>query len=234
MFLFDKVNELYNKGYRHFLYIAKSPYSNYVNITGTDRELFFMSPDIIQGLKRDRKDIKIYPVFFDKYYVLKLQEPKVTSLYIQDVSELTQLVKDIKDSSQKSIVFFNLFNGMTVPGGEKYYNGVISYTTFLNIYDEIEHETDIHTGLIDDGKLKNDLFNYLTLFHFSRYEAASGKINLKLDPYEQIIGEKSVGALSIFKHSNSNIDFNCLAFLTEVRRFLNINPDNEETESCQS
>jgi hypothetical protein len=229
--LIDKVNELYKQGYRQFLYIAKSPYSNYLNITGKDRELFFMSPDIIKELKADRKDMKIYPVFFDKYYVVKLKKINASSLYIQDTLELTQLVKDIKDASQKSIVFFNLFNGITVgKDKDRSYNGVISYTTLLNIYDNIEHDNDIHQGLINDGNDKKDILNYLTLFHFSRYEAASKMINLKLDPYKNLIGDNSVGALSIFKHSNNKTEFNSLAFLTEVRRFLNIQPETEETK----
>ncbi len=82
--LIKKVMELYDAGYRHFLYIAKSPYSNYLNITGKNRELYFMSPDVIKELKIGKSDINIYPIFFDKYYVVKLQEIYATSLYIQD------------------------------------------------------------------------------------------------------------------------------------------------------
>lgn len=229
--LTNKVTELYNKGYRHFLYIAKSPYSNYLNITGEDRELFFMSPDIIKTLKIGKGDIHIYPIFFDKYYVVKLQNIKAASLYIQDTSELRGLVNDKADASQRSLVFFNLFNGIT--GGNKNdrsYNGVISYTTLLNIYNDIEHEKTIYAGLINDTELKKDILNYLTLFHFSRYEAASSMINLKLDPYQNLIGDNSVGALSMSKHSNKNIDFNSLAFLTEVRRYLYDKLEKEEQE----
>uniref|UniRef100_UPI0030D9D834 hypothetical protein n=1 Tax=Cyanothece sp. BG0011 TaxID=2082950 RepID=UPI0030D9D834 len=233
--LINKVTELYNQGYHHFLYIAKSPYSNYLNITGEDRELFFMSPDVIKALKLGKNDINIYPIFFDKYYVVKLQEINAASLYIQDTTELTQLVKDQADASQRSMVFFNLFNGITV-GDDKSYNGVISYTTLLNIYNDTEHEKTISHGLINDTQLKQDILNYLTLFHFSRYEATATKkrpISLKLDPYQNLIGDNSVGALSMLKHSkknNQNIEFNSLAFLTEVRRYLYDKRQKEEQE----
>ncbi len=123
-------------------------------------------------------------------------------------TELTQLVNDKADASQRSMVFFNLFNGITV-GNDNSYNGVISYTTLLNIYNDTEHEKTIFNGLISDTKLKQDILNYLTLFHFSRYEATPTKkkpISLKLDPYQNLIGDKSVGALSILKHSNRNLD----------------------------
>ncbi|MEA5534418.1 hypothetical protein [Crocosphaera sp. XPORK-15E] len=230
--LIEKVNELYKQGYRHFLYIAKSPYSSSLNITGTDKDLFFMSPQIIRALKGDKEDIKIYPIFFDKYSAVKVKNAQleVNSLYIQDPSELLTIMED---SSQQSLVFFNLFNGITI-AKDTHYNGVISYTTLLNIYEGILDDMDIRLGLINDNQMKTDLLNYLTLFHFSRYEAASGKINLKLDPYKKLIGDDSVGALSIFKHSNNKTEFNSLAFLAEVRRLLNIKPDNEETELCQS
>ncbi|MBC6471519.1 MAG: hypothetical protein GDA48_00615 [Hormoscilla sp. GM102CHS1] len=79
-------------------------------------------------------------------------------------------------------------------------------------------------GLIYDSNgnsLKTDILQYLTLFHFSRYEK-SGKISLKLDPYENIIGDDGVGALSIVPHSTQKVEFNLLAFLTEARRALNV------------
>ena len=228
--LIDEVNKLYQLGYRHFLYIAKSPYCNTLNMTKTeeDEELFFMSKAVIRSLKGEREDIKIYPIFFDKYYAVNLGNIKASSLYIQDISELETLVKD---PSKQAVVFFNLFNGIKV-GDEKYYNGVISYATLLNIYEGILDDQDIRMGLMYDNSLKNDLLQFLTLFHFSRYEAAPTKsrnISFKLDPYENLIGVDSVGALSVFKHMTGRVNFNSLAFLTEVRKALNVQPDSEET-----
>jgi hypothetical protein len=228
--LIDEFERLYQQGYRHFLYIAKSPYSSTLNMTRTEeeKELFFMSKTIIRSLKGEKEDIKIYPIFFDKYYAIKLANLQSNSLYVRDTLELTNLVKD---PSKKTVVFFNLFNGITVPGEERYYNGVISYATLLNIYEGILDDTDIHLGLIDDNNLKNDILNYLTLFHFSRYEAAPTKnrnVSLKLDPYQNIIGFNSVGALSVFNHMTNRVQFNSLAFLTEVRKALNIKPESKK------
>jgi hypothetical protein len=228
--LIDRVNELYQQGFRHFLYIAKSPYSTTLKMTVTekDEELYFMSKDILRNLKGDREDLKIYPIFFDKYFAINLQNLKASSLYIQDIAELENLVKD---PSKKSVVFFNLFNGIKV-GDEKYYNGVISYATLLNIYEGVLDDKDIRLGLMYDNSLKNELLQFLTLYHFSRYEADSTQsrnINLKLDPYEKLIGDNSVGALSIFKDMTGRVKFNSLAFLTEVRKALNVQTESEET-----
>lgn len=223
--LIDKVNELYQQGFRHFLYIAKSPYSNTLNMTRTeeDEELYFMSKAVLGNLKGEREELKIYPIFFDKYYAVKLQNITASSLYIQDIAELETLVKD---PSKQSVVFFNLFNGIKV-GDDKYYNGVISYATLLNIYEGVLDDKDIRMGLMYDTPLKNELLQFLTLYHFSRYEGSIGKINLKLDPYEKLIGDDSVGALSIFKHMTGGVKFNSLAFLTEVRKALNVQPESE-------
>jgi hypothetical protein len=217
----DEVGNLYRQGYRHFVYIAKAPYSSTLHMTqsGEDDGLFFMSRDVISALKAEHDDIKIYPMFFDKYYVVKLEKLGVSSLYIQDTMELTSIVED---PSKQSVVFFNLFNGMKVGlDEERNYRGVISYATLLNIYQGILDDEDIRTGLIYNTPLKKDILQYLTLFHFSRYEKAK-EISLKLDPYENLIGDDSVGKLSLFSHMRGRGNFNSLAFLTEVRKVLNV------------
>ncbi len=221
--LIDTVSELYLQGYRHFLYVAQVPYTSTLHITQQedDERLYFMSSTIIKAMNQNRDDIKIYPVFFDKYYVRKLNTPGVKSLYIQDTRQLMSIAED---SSQKSVVFFNLFNGISVGGkkteDERFYNGVISYSTLLGkYYSGVMDDEDIRQGLVYDTCLKNDILQYLTFFHFSRYEKQekdSSKLSLKLDPYENIIGDEALGSLAIFPQMTENIEFNALAFLTQV------------------
>ena len=228
-----EVDKLYEDGYRHILYIAKSPYSQTLNLTATaqDDNLYFMSPSVIRNLKGNREDLKIYPVFFDKYYVVSLQQIERKSLYIQDAEELTNIVND---PTKQIAVFFNLFNGIKVGKKEdRYYNGVISYSTLLNVYDQKLLDTDdIFAGLINNDRergLKNEILQFLILFHFSRYEADSKDIQLKLDPYKNIVGSNSIGVLSLFPHMQPKIEFNCLAFLNEVNDALDakLSTDNK-------
>ncbi|ALB40058.1 hypothetical protein AA650_05915 [Anabaena sp. WA102] len=219
--IIDKVTELYQLGYKHIVYIAKAPYTSTLHLTQTEDDdgLFFMSRDVIRGLKSEYHDIKIYPMFFDKYYAVRLENIAASSLYIQDTVELTKL---LEDPSKKSVVFFNLFNGMKVgKEEERYYRGVISYATLLNSYKGILDDEDIHKGLIFDGSLKDDILQYLTLFHFSRYQKADKQIHIKLDPCDNLIGDKSVGKLSLLNHFKGKGEFNSLAFLTLVRKVLN-------------
>jgi hypothetical protein len=218
--LADIVSQLYNRGYRNFLYISQAPYMSTLHITQNDEDekLFFMSKDIIRILKGDREDIRIYPVFFDKYYVHSPKQHLGESFYIQDTAQLTSL---FADTSKQAAVFFNLFNGIKIEQGEKnFYNGVISYSTLLNIYEGILDDQNIREGLIYDGIMKDTLLHYLTIFHFSRYEARQ-KISLKLEPFDRIIGDDSVGGLSEFSHAGGSAIFNSLAFLNEVREVLN-------------
>ena len=219
----DNVSKLYQKGYRHFIYIAKVPYSSTLHITQSvkDEELFFMSKNVITAFMKDKPDIKIYPMFFEKYYVVKMKtQITSTSLYIQDTLELTSLAED---KNKQSVIFFNLFNGLQV-ANDVNYHGVMSYATLLNMYDGILDDEDIRKGLIYDddnnNQLKNEILQCLTLFHFSRYEK-SGKIQLKLDPYQNLIGDESVSQAALFPHSRNKGNFNSLAFLTHVKEILN-------------
>ncbi|MEZ2300625.1 MAG: hypothetical protein ACBR13_02575 [Microcoleus sp.] len=218
----DVMSQLYQQGYRNFAYISQAPYMSTLHITKTeeDEEMSFMSKKLLRTLKGERRDIKIYPMFFDKYFVRSFLGDKGKSFYIQDAMELESLSAK---GNQQAVMFFNLFNGIKVkqPGEKNFYNGVISYSTLLHIYDGILDDQDLHQGLIYDGEIKDTLLHYLTLFHFSRYEALHN-ISLKLDPYERIIGDDSVGALSVFNHAGGNAEFNSLAFLNKVREVLSV------------
>jgi len=215
----DNVDKLYKQGYRHFIYIAKVPYSSTLHITQTEKneELFFMSESVITALKKERTDIKIYPMFFEKYYAVKVSPIQSKSLYIQDTLELTNLVED---NNKQSVIFFNLFNGIRV-AQDVNYHGVMSYATLLNVYEGILDDEDTRTGLLyNNSQLKNEILQCLTLFHFSRYQK-SRDIQLKLDPYKNLIGDESVGQVALFPHSQVKGNFNSLAFLTYVKQILN-------------
>lgn len=218
--LMDTVSQLYRQGYRHFLYIAEAPHTSTLHITRTEehKELYFMRPSVIEAMMAQGSDIKVYPVFCDKYYVRKLFNHKA-SYYVEDTEQLTHLSKD---PHQQAVVFFNLFNGISVGNTEeRFYNGVLSYSTILGVYEGVLKDLRIREDLLDDTPLKRDILQYITLFHFSRFEKTTD-LQVKLDPYDNIIGDKSVGALSIFKQMTAKVEFNSLAFLTEMRNALNL------------
>lgn len=217
----DVITKLYEEqGYRHFLYIAKAPYSRRLGLIKSETDpdsLFFMSEAVIKYLKEDKPDIKLYPVFMDTYPALNLKDKNIDSFYIPDVEELKKLSND---PSQQTKVFLNLFTGVTV-GKNKVFNSVVCYSTLLNTYDD-SHTKDVISGLLDqDSPLQQTILNYILLFHFSRYETSyeikRNNILFKLNPYSKLIGDDGIGTASTFTYSEKNIKFNTLAFLTSVR-----------------
>ena len=177
---------------------------------------------MIKYIYQDYKDLFLYPVFFDQYYANKLDSKFTESLSLQDSRQLQEL---FNDPNQKSVVFFNLCNGIKVKD-DNVYNGVISYSTLVGVYKDLLDDQGIRQNLIYNEGRKNDLLQYLTLLHFSRYEKTANKNSqhsLKLNPYQNITSDDSASKLSIFKHPQGKADFNLLAFLTEVRRVLTQN-----------
>jgi hypothetical protein len=239
--LIEQVKKYHQQGYQHFLYIARAPYTSTLHISDTgNQDLFFMNKDIIQAMRSVDSSIKIYPAFCDKYYVInrKLAQAqpqrsqakanllRADSLYIDDIGELTAVSND---PSRRSQIFLNLFNGIKV-NPNAIYNGVMSYATLINVYDnDPTYDQYIWNDLLNTSipnSLKTEILDFLTLLHFSRYEKASQRenpIGFKLDPYTDIIGDTSVGALSVFPNMNSRARFNALAFLTVVRAIMHAN-----------
>jgi hypothetical protein len=215
----DEISKLYQQGYRHFLYIAKAPYSRSLGITKLESDpdsLFFMSQDVISYLKQGKTDIKLYPIFMDTYAAINLTQGTVDSFYIPDIDELAKLSED---KSQQTRVFLNLFTGRSVDKQRTIFNSVVCYSTLLNVYD-VNDTKNILNGLLDKNSLlQQNILQYITLFHYSRYEM-NRNIAFKLNPYSKLIGDDGIGTISTYSYSNKNVKFNNLAYLTEIRSVL--------------
>lgn len=215
----DEIIKLYEQGYRHILFIAKTPYSRSLGITQLEsnpESLFFMDRKVIDYLKQGKSDLKLYPIFMDTYPAINLNSNRVDSFYIPDIEELQKLSLD---KSQQTRVFLNLFTGKSVDTKRTFFNSVVCYSTLLNIYDTPDTR-DIMAGLLDiNSPLQQTILQYITLFHFSRYEV-NRNITLKLNPYSKLIGDYGIGTISTYTYSDKNVKFNNLAFLTSIRSAL--------------
>lgn len=234
--IIEQVKKYHRQGYQHFLYVAHAPYSSTLHISDSDeQDLFFMNKDIIQAMRSVDDGIKVYPTFCDKYFVINRQVKaqqkgaslSADSLYIDDIGDLTSVSND---PSRRSQLFLNLFNGIKV-NPNAIYNGVMSYATLINVYaNDPTYDQYIWNDLLNTSapeSLKREILDFITLLHFSRYEKASqskNPVGFKLDPYTDIIGDASVGALSIFPNMNDgHAHFNALAFLSVVRAVMHAN-----------
>ena len=215
----DSISQMYQEGFRHILYIAKTPFSNELRITDQQNELFFMSPEIIRFLKKIGDDIIIYPILYDSYSALRINNQiNEETLYVHDVRQLGNV---FNDPNRSHVVFFNLFTGKTLDKSKTVYNTVTTYSTLLKAHPgDVVDVNKIVDGLIKDEPLKHDIMFYLMLLHYSRYEkkqTRNDKSFLKLDPLNEIIGDGSIGRASAkSQHCIPGVQMNYLAFLTEV------------------
>jgi hypothetical protein len=218
----DTISDMYLKGFRHVIYIANTPFSEHLRVTDQQNELFFMSPELIKYLKI-ADDLVIYPVLYDSYSALRIDgELKEETLYVQDVRQLSNV---FNDPNRSQVVFFNLFTGKAVERDRIFYNTVTTYSTLLNAHPgDVIDVNKVMDGLIKEGELKNNLMLGLTLLHYSKYEKSQTKAEksfLKLDPLNDIIGDKAIGRSAAKSlHCISSVQINSLAFLTEVYNAL--------------
>ncbi|KYC41356.1 hypothetical protein WA1_21875 [Scytonema hofmannii PCC 7110] len=219
----NAINMMYEKGFRHVLYIAKTPFSEQLRVTDQQNELFFMSPQIIKFLKEIAADLVIYPVLYDSYSALCIDShAKEKTLYVQDVRQLSNV---FNDPNRSQVIFFNLLTVKTLEKDRTFYNMVTTYSTLLNAHpgDALDVNK-VMDGLIKEGPLKNDIMFYLTLFHYSRYEKKQSKSEQllpKLDPLNDIIGDSTIGRSSAkSRHCVPGVQMNYLAFITEVYNAL--------------
>lgn len=237
--LIDEVRHCYEAGYRHILYVAKAPYTSTVHFTRKEEgeELFFMSPEIIQGVMKAFPEVLLYPVYTDRYYVVRVNpNAQKESLYVDDARELRTLMSD---PNKSSVVFWNIMNGIEVKAGQDQkrhtlYNGVVSYTTLINMYDDPLYDQAIRNNLLDGGQPGSQraaILDFLSYFHGVRYERFHGGVQFKLDPYQGIIGFDSVGARAQVPSMDFRVRFNSLAFLTLVRGVLRRNPPRDPSPS---
>ncbi|HEY1353142.1 MAG TPA: hypothetical protein VGF67_26305 [Ktedonobacteraceae bacterium] len=243
--ILEQVRTCFQQGYRHFLYVAQTPYTSTLHLPSADvsANLFFMNEAVIQAMREVDDTIKVYPIFCDNYHVVRQRALTSTrpaseqtapaaesapvqeadSLYIDDLLELSALTSD---KHKRTVTFFNIFNGLTVgrkaDPDTRLYNRVISYGTLVNMYEDTLYYQYIWQDLLGErlpGSLATGLLDLLTLLHFMRYEKSKPD-RFKLDPYSRIIGSESVGKRAIFPHATGTTRFNSLAFLTLVRSVL--------------
>lgn len=226
----NAINVMYDKGFRHVLYIVNTPFSEHLRVTDQQNELFFMSPESIKFLKDIADDLVLYPVLYDSYSALRSDgQINEETLYVQDVRQLSNV---FNDPNRSQVVFFNLFTGKTVERERTFYNTVTTYSTLLNAHPgDVIDVNKIMDGLIEEGQLKNDIMYNLTLLHYSRAEKKPGKKEQflpKLDPLNDIIGDNAIGRASArSRHCIPGSQMNYLAFMTEIYSALRVTDTRE-------
>ena len=223
----EVVDALYARGYRHVALVSRSPFQSRLILSGDAERLYFLSKETLGFLRAGRDDLRLYPIFFDRYFAVKpgKKSLKADSLYIQDAGELKRLT----GLGRSTVPFLHIFNGISV-GRETFYNGTLAYSAVLGAYEGILDEQATLRDLVFEGDgqanpTKEAIVRYLALFHFSRFEKSVGKLGFSLNPFSGLFGGKdeSVGGRSVFPHARQagpSPNFNSLAFLSEATKAL--------------
>ncbi|OON95594.1 MAG: hypothetical protein ATN36_07895 [Epulopiscium sp. Nele67-Bin005] len=217
----DIVNEIYKKGYKRILYISQAPYTSKLNLTTKIKNEYFMSDRLMEEIYQF-DNIKIYPLYFEEYSCFDFKEKSVQSkdiaaLYINNSSEIEKIYSSEKQSVMGVL---NLYAATNSKMG--FYNGVILYSTLMNIYREQKMNDAINNDMINEGIGKDALTDIMILLHYARAESSFAR-TIKVNPYENLIGDESTPAKAIFDFQmelNVYLKVNMLALLTDVKKII--------------
>jgi hypothetical protein len=226
--LIDTIHRLYDKeGVRDVLYIAKTPFTSNLNLTHSQKALYFLSESVLQQMMQNRADLNIYPAFCDKYPARMFGGAKLNAVYIDDVPSIQKHVQMDRASESQIVTFLNIANGIKVKGKDaekNFFNNIMSYATLDNLYTDRTLQSRILDRLIAPNTApRQTLIDFICLLHAAAYEKVEGsELALKLNPYQDILEDDNVNRLNTFPAfpNNGKPDFNLFAFMTKIQRVI--------------
>ncbi|MFF2876140.1 hypothetical protein ACFVR2_07440 [Gottfriedia sp. NPDC057991] len=217
--LVDVVRELYEKGYKDILYVAKTPYTTkFIDKKEGQKELYFMSQEIMKALNF-ASDLSVYPVHYNLTSAYESRQEKGTkniALYVDDTSHIQQYLYG-QHEGIVPIAQFYTGNGLKGQQGRNVYNSMITYQTWAHIYDDKVLNNKIQNALINPKGEKPDLIKALVLLHTSHFEA-SQNVTIKIDPYKELIGDEGVAKRSLWEvnQGRNRMKMNQLTYFSYV------------------
>jgi hypothetical protein len=215
--LVDVIQKLYDAGYKHILYIAKTPYqTKFLNKKNGQIELYFMNQKLMESLYVE-KDMAIYPmhVTFTRAYEARFGgRMRRDGLFVEDTSHIQEnLYKD----HVGIVPVLQLYSGYSLPvkNDRHVYNSLITYQTWSQIYSNEHINQKIQSDLIDPKGIKPHLIRSLLLLHTSQFQSDRNP-TLKVDPYSELLGDDGVARKSMWEISwaNKTFSINMLAYLS--------------------
>ncbi len=224
--LIDTTHRLYDEyGVRDILYIAKAPFTSNLNLTHSQKELFFMSETVLQEMMQNRADLNIYPAFCGKYPAKMFGGAKLNAVYIDDVPSIQENVQMDRDSQSQIVTFLNIANGFQIKGKDaekNFFNNVMSYATLDNLYKDRTLQSHITERMISpDAPDRKTLIDFICLLHAAAYEKVDKEFTLKLNPYQDILEEENVNNINMLSaFASGKPEFNLFAFMTKIQRII--------------
>jgi hypothetical protein len=196
--LVSVVQTLYNEGYKHILYVAKTPYTTkFLDKKDDKKELYFMNQELIESLYV-AKDMAIYPMHFTltRAYEARLdRKSRKVALFVDDTSHIQ---RNLYEDHEGIVPILQLYSGNGLKGNEQrhVYNSLITYQTLNRLYSDDLLNNKIQLAFIDPEGIKPNLIRALLLFHTSRFES-NYNITIKVNPYSRLLGDDGVAKKSL-------------------------------------
>jgi hypothetical protein len=215
--IMQKLSEI---GYKHILYIARTPYTTkFLDKKNNQKELYFMNQELMESL-HITEDMSVYPIHFTltKAYEARLgkQNQKV-ALFVDDTSHIQ---KNLYQDHEGIIPILQLYSGNGLKENEQrhVYNSLITYQTWSRIYSDEVINNKIQSAVIDPDGIKPDLIRALLLLHTSRFESYT-KITIKVDPYSRLLGDEGIAKKSLVDISlgKKSFSMNMLAYFSYLQ-----------------
>jgi len=199
--LIDAIKNLYKDGFHDVIIVTKVPFTRRIRMT-TDDDSTYTNPILLQALHREMPDLRVYPLFTQKSYGVRLD--KKNTQYPMFIPPDAENDVTIREPSGKSTLFRagSVVTCRVVKGGnasEKLHSGITDY--LFRCYPEtVTIQSDPISALTTPGNKQMCLHEVLRFLHANAFQKSVSRkrdgerpIEAKLDALESIIGENGVG-----------------------------------------
>ncbi len=197
--LFHTVRKLYEEGFRDVMIITKVPFTRRIRMTSYEDSVY-TNPVILQKINDEMPDLRVYPLFTQKSFGIRLFQGKTQYPIFLPHDPANDISIEDSDKSSlfraASVVTYRIVEGGG--SGEKLHSGINDY--LFRCYPEtMTIQSRAIAALTTPGKDQAALYEILRFIHANAYQKSaapkgtSSPLEAKLDPFDTIIGEKSVG-----------------------------------------
>jgi hypothetical protein len=207
--LFQTVRSLYSEGFRDLLIVTKVPFVRRIRMTAYD-DSTYANPAMLQSLHKEMPDMRIYPLFTQKSYGLRL--PPVKADYPMFLPPDPENDKNLVSAGLDNSTLFRAASVLTCKivgkeSEERLHSGITDYL-FRCYPDTVTIQSEAVSALMNPGRDQACLHEILRFLHSQAYEKfpsrSLGKrteanpngekpLEAKLDALESTFGEDSAG-----------------------------------------
>jgi hypothetical protein len=193
--LFNLVKQLYLEDYRDILIITKVPFQQRIRMT-TEEDSTYTNVEILQALLTEQMPgLRIYPLFTQKSFGIRLQGEKQPMFIPFDASHQKIEMEGEHSSLFRvaSVLTFRVVGGRQAQD-DKVHSGMMDY--LFRLHHAIAPLQSVAMSVwVQAGDQQACLQEVLRFFHAQAYESFIKQkvLEAKLEALENIIGEDSVG-----------------------------------------